>query len=113
MRRAELDRTFVDDELAFVGTNNSCDCLHERRLAGPIVADEREHLAGVDVEVDSTQRRDAAETLPNASQHEERRGTVLVSGAVQLRHRRHHRRCVGPTSLAWAGAARETRADLR
>ena len=48
------------------------DALDERRLAGAVVADERHHLAGPDLEVDLGERLDGAEALRDPPQLEER-----------------------------------------
>ena len=43
------------------------DRLDERRLAGAVVADQGDHLAGVDLEVDARERPDGAEALGDAA----------------------------------------------
>ena len=45
--------------------------LDQRRLAGAVVADQRDDLAGMDVEIDVGQRRDGAEILGDAAQAED------------------------------------------
>ena len=47
------------------------DRLHQRRLAGAVVADEADHLAGVDGEIDPVQSLDRAESLAHVLQLEE------------------------------------------
>ena len=48
--------------------------LHQRRLAGAVVADQRHHLAGMHVELDVGQRRDRAEMLRDAAEAQDRLG---------------------------------------
>ena len=69
------------------------DALDERRLAGAVVADERHHLAGLDLEVDVGQRLDRAERLAEVADlkkwrvaHGER-----PNGAVEAPRGRLHR----------------------
>ncbi len=57
---------------AAVGGIDAGDRLDQRRLAGPVVADEAHDLAGADGEVDPVQRLDRAEPLAYALQLEER-----------------------------------------
>ena len=69
------------------------DRLDERRLAGAVVADERDHLTGVDFEVDAGEGLVRAERLAHALQREERRrGFVafiaLVAAVTAARLRR-------------------------
>ena len=45
--------------------------LDERRLAGAVVADQRDDLAGMDVELDVRQRGDGAELFGNAAQSQD------------------------------------------
>ncbi len=42
--------------------------LDQRRLAGAVVADQRDDLAGMDIKLDVRQRRDRAELLGDAGQ---------------------------------------------
>src|SRR5581483_5860594 len=42
-RRAELDRTPVEEDLAFVGPHVAVEDLDERRLAGAVLAEQRVH----------------------------------------------------------------------
>ena len=61
--RANRDRDPVHRDLAVVGREDARDDLHERRLAGSVVADEPDDLAGVDLEVHAVERLDGAEPL--------------------------------------------------
>jgi hypothetical protein len=53
----------INSDAAFVGLVNASKDLHQRRFTGAIFADQRDHLAGRDREVDLTERNDARETL--------------------------------------------------
>ena len=61
------------------------DDLDQRGFAGAVVAEERHHLAALDVEADAAQRLDRPEMLGNAFEPEQRRG----AGCRRLAHRRH------------------------
>ena len=47
--------------------------VHQRRLAGAVLAEQHMHLAGLQVEIDAAQRVHAAETLGDASHGQQRR----------------------------------------
>src|SRR4029079_3572733 len=55
------------------------DDLHQRRLAGAVVAEQRHHLAAADVERDAAQRLDGAELAGDLLQPEQRPGHVAYS----------------------------------
>ena len=61
----------VEEELALVGVVDAGQQLHQRRLAGAVLADQREDLAGVQVEVHVLERLDAGEALADALDVEE------------------------------------------
>ena len=71
-RRADLDRFPVDQDLALVRAVEAVEDVHQRGLAGAVLAEERVHLASPQVEVDVVVRDDAWETLRDALQLEER-----------------------------------------
>ena len=48
---------------AFARLDDAAERLDQRRLAGAVLAEQREDLAGVEIERDAAQRRDAAEPL--------------------------------------------------
>ena len=52
----------------------AADALDQRRLAGAVVAEQREHLAAPNVEVDAVERGDGAEALRRAADRERRSG---------------------------------------
>ena len=51
-RRAELDRLAVDEDLALLRAVDAVEDLHQRALAGAVLAEQGVDLAGVDDEVD-------------------------------------------------------------
>ena len=67
----DRDLLAVEADRAVVGGVDAGDRLHQRRLAGAVVADEADDLAGVDGEVDPVQRLDRAESLADSLQLEE------------------------------------------
>ena len=62
----------LEAETALVGRMDAGDHLDQRRLAGAVVADEGDDLAGTNLEVDVLQRLDRAEALADALQREQR-----------------------------------------
>src|SRR3954470_4106028 len=62
-RRVQLDRLALEDDLAGVGLVHAGQRLDQRRLAGAIVADERDDLVGIDGEARAPQGAHAAEAL--------------------------------------------------
>jgi hypothetical protein len=62
--------------------------LHDRRLAGAVLADERMNGRGVDVEADAGERADAAVALRDAAERQKRgahRGYAAVTPPSTLR----------------------------
>ena len=78
-----VDLLAVEQVLALVAGLDPGDRLDQRRLAGAVVADERDDLTGVDLEVDVGERLHGAEALRHSLGLEERahRGRVLGRGA--------------------------------
>src|SRR5262245_37618465 len=62
-RRAEMDRMPVHHHLAGVWNNRPGEHLDQRRLAGAVVADYRENLVRVEVEVGMVERGDTPVAL--------------------------------------------------
>src|SRR3954452_1462855 len=62
-RRVEFDRRALNSYLARVGLEDPRHALDESALAGAVVANERDDLAGVQREVRAPQRADSAEAL--------------------------------------------------
>jgi hypothetical protein len=73
----DLDLLALEDDLAAVRLVRPGDRLDERGLAGAVVADERNDLRGVDLEVDVGERLDRAEALRDLLQL---KGGPAVSG---------------------------------
>ena len=71
---ANGDRDPVHRDLTVVGRVDAGDDLHQRRLAGSVVADEPDDLAGVDLEVHAVERLDGAEALADVLEGEQGRG---------------------------------------
>ena len=67
----DRDLLAVEADRALVGRVDAGDRLHQRRLAGAVVADEAHDLAGADGEVDPVQSLDRAESLADSLQLEE------------------------------------------
>jgi hypothetical protein len=61
----------IDPDAAFVGLVNASKDLHQRRFPGAIFADQCDHLAGRDREVDFTKRNDARKTLADSFELED------------------------------------------
>ena len=66
-RRAELHRLAVEQDLAGVGHGGAGQRLDQAALAGAVVADHRQDLAGAQLEVGAVQRRDLAVALDQAA----------------------------------------------
>ena len=71
-RRRHLDRPPVDPDLALVRVVEPVDDVHQRRLARPVLPEERVHLAAPQVEVDVVVGEDAREPLCDADELEDR-----------------------------------------
>ena len=66
------DVAAVEGDRAGIGAVDAGDGLHQRRLAGAVVADQADHLAGRDGEVDAVQHVDRAKALADAGEREQR-----------------------------------------
>jgi hypothetical protein len=71
---AEMHRLAVDHDLAGVGAHRAGKALDEGGLARAIVADHREHLAGVELQVDAGESDNVAEQLDEVARFEDRPG---------------------------------------
>ena len=90
----------VDEHLALVGLDQPVEDVHERALAGAVLAEEGMDLAGPDVEVDVVVGEDAGELLGDAA-HARAPGAP-ARGAVRARLGRRRatgRRSRSPASL--------------
>ena len=67
----------VDADLAVVVGVHAGEDLHQRRLAGAVLADQRVHLAGAKLEVDAVERGDAGEALGDRLGPQQRRRSRL------------------------------------
>jgi hypothetical protein len=81
------DHTPVERDLARIGRLRSGQDLHQRRFSGAVLADERVHFAGFDIERDAVERTDAGERLHDPRHAQERggrrqRGYLLASAFV-------------------------------
>src|SRR5918996_1994453 len=82
-RARQPDITVLEDDPPRGGPVDAGDALDERRLAGAVVADERDDLAAVDAERGVLQSDDGAEILPQVLDADERHGyRTLVSRSV-------------------------------
>ena len=60
---AKLDRLAVDADLAGVGVEKAEEHVHQRGLAGTVLAEQAVNLSRLDRQVDSVVRHERAETL--------------------------------------------------
>jgi hypothetical protein len=72
LRAADVHRLAGEEDLALVGRVGAGDDLDQRGLAGAVVADEGDDLAGGDLEVDLRQGLHGAEPLADPLQPEQR-----------------------------------------
>ena len=79
-RRVERDRRPVEDDLARVRPVQAVEDVHQRRLARPVLAEERMHLAATEVEVDRVVGHDARKPLGDTSQLENERSGLSHRG---------------------------------
>jgi hypothetical protein len=70
--RGEIDRRAVHADLALARRMSAGEDLDEGRLARPVVADQRQHFTGADLEVDAGERGEGAEALADALGGDER-----------------------------------------
>src|SRR5262245_5668090 len=104
-RRAHGDRLALDEDLALVGLVEAVEDVHQGRLAGAVLAEERVHLAAAQVEVDAVVRDDAREALRDALQLENSRFVGHVVAIV--RGRTVARPLTRPSYLSVAGGSIE------
>ena len=81
-RRAQLDGLAVQLERSLVGPVEARDDVRERALARAVLAQQRVHLAGADLEVDAGVCDDAGEALRDAPQRHRRYGSGDAAGIV-------------------------------
>ena len=87
LRAADSLGLTLDEEPAVVGLDDTRQDLHERRLAGAVLADERVHRPGLDREADVVQGLHTAVALRNLDELDERghRGYAAVTPPSTLR----------------------------
>ena len=73
-RRAQADRPARQPHGALVGRDHARDDLHQRALAGPVLADQAVDLAPPEGEIDAGERRHAAIALADARELQQRGG---------------------------------------
>ena len=75
----------ADADLSLVGPGESVEDVHQRRLAGAVLAEQRVHLAPAQVEVDVVVSDDPGVTLGDPSQLEDRlvRHRLVVRGSAE------------------------------
>jgi hypothetical protein len=73
LRRAERRGSAIEGDLAGVRQVGPREHLDQRRLAGPVLAEQAVHLAGGDVEVHPVQRAHPGELLDDAPHRQQRR----------------------------------------
>ena len=104
--RADVHRPPVPADLAAVGRVDAGDALDQHRLAGAVVADERGHLAGRDVEIDvDAAPAPAPKFLPTPRSSQERRA---VRGARRRGRLRRSDDGAWPRSLRLARLPRRS-----
>ena len=81
-RRREGRAPAVDQDLAAVGLLRAGEDLHQRRFAGAVVAEDAEHFAGMDGEVDGTEGGDGAVGLRDPANLDPRGPPVWLSHQI-------------------------------
>ena len=95
----DRDRRPVQEDLALVRGREPVEDVHERRLAGAVLAEQSVDLAGTDLEVDAVVRHDPGVPLRDAA-HLERRGGDWPRGVHwQVRRRLGHG--IAPARRRW------------
>src|SRR5207248_2300609 len=72
-RAHEAHRLAGEDDLALAWLEQPGEDLHQGRFTGAVVADDAEHLAAGEVEIDMVERSDRAEIFGDATRLEKRR----------------------------------------
>ncbi len=71
LRRVERDGLASDEDLAFVGPVEPVEDVHQRRLAGPVLPQQRVHLPAAEVEIDVVVGDDARKALRDPAELED------------------------------------------
>src|SRR5687767_5320577 len=78
-RILDLDRRAVDPDLAAVLAVGAAEDLHQRRLAGAVLAEQHVDFAAVQRQIDTIERNHTRKRLPDAAHLEHRRHRTLCS----------------------------------
>ncbi len=70
LRVADLDFLAVPDDVAFIGPHRAVDHLHQRGLAGAVLAEHGVDLAGLDPQADLVVRLDGGVLLADVDEFE-------------------------------------------
>src|SRR5581483_9427353 len=73
----DVERRAVQTDFSGIGLVDARNQLDQRRFAGAVVADQRQHLAGIERQIDAAQDVDRSETLMEVCHFEQRRHAVL------------------------------------
>ena len=80
----ETGRLAGDEDLAGVGLVDAAQNLHQRRLAGAVLADQADDLAGPDLDRDVLQRVNAGEALVDPDHRQGRVGRLGVHLTIRI-----------------------------
>ena len=101
VRRADVGRLAVQQDLALVGPVEPVEDVHQRRLAGAVLAEQCMHLAGAEIEVDVVVREHTRKALGDPAQLEDGRvGDGSSHGRADSMERRQRAGCESPPSVA-------------
>ena len=102
-RPGDGDRLAVEQDLARVGREQPVQDVHQRALAGAVLAEEGVDLAGPDEQVDAVVGDDAGEALGDAAHLEARGGRArATSGSIVMPPVARSAAAVGGAGLAAA-----------
>ena len=91
LRRMEGHRLALDEDLPLVGLVQPVEDVHQRRLAGAVLAEQRVHLAAREVEVDVVVREDARKLLHDPAHLQDGGRGGHWAGILWLRRERGER----------------------
>ena len=78
----EMDGLAADADFAAIGLVDAGEDLHQRGLAGAVLADQRGDLSGIERQADIVERSHAGEGFGDAGKREQRRFTLPLAGRV-------------------------------
>ena len=83
---ADVDGPAIEFEIAFIGSVKARENLHQSRFAGAVFADDRQHFAGLDVQINLLQCLHAGKGFEDAGSAKERwHDTGILFGNVARR----------------------------